>query len=253
MVRKALFAGLLILLAAPAAGQQPPPVLLARENARVARVPDGAHVALADGRLVQLAGVDVPDPLARSFLVRRVGRRQVELLSAGEHIPIDRHGALHAHLQTSAGVWVQGALLQAGLARVRPGIDGAGPDGPATSGAMLALEAKARAARRGIWARPAFRVRTPGELADDLDTFQLMEGRVVTAALVGGRAYLNFGPDRMTDTTVIADPPVARALAEAGVNLGQLSGHLVRVRGWVGLRKGAEIRLAAPEALEILD
>ena len=253
MVRPALLTVLLILLGAPAAGQDTPAVLLPRETARVASVPDGAHVSLADGRLVELADVNVPDPKARTFLLRLVGRRRLDLLSASTPIPVDRHGALQAHLRTSTGVWVQGALLEAGLARVSPGAGGSGVEGPATAQAMLTLEATARAARRGIWANPAFRVRTPAELADDLDTFQLMEGRVVTAALVGGRAYLNFGPDRTTDTTVIADPPVARGLAAAGVIPAQLAGRLVRVRGWVGRRQGPEIRLASPEALEILD
>ena len=52
---------------------------------------------------------------------------------------------------------------------------------------------------------------------------------------------------------MIADPPVAAALARAGLDPAQLAGHLVRVRGWVGKRKGPEIRLAAPEALEIIE
>jgi len=248
MWRKAVLTGLIILIALPATGQEAPPGLAVSLTAKVAKVLAGDRVALAGGRLVHLAGIDTPDPAARQRLTRLVQGRQIDLLAAGPNIPIDRHGTLHAHLLTPSGVWVQGALLKAGLARVVPGIDG-----PAASRAMLGLEATARAARRGLWSRPVFRVRTPGELAGDVDSFQLMEGRVVSAALIGGRAYLNFGPDRMTDTTVIADPPVAAALARAGVDPAKLLGHLVRVRGWVGQRKGPEIRLAAPESLEIVE
>ena len=248
MWRTVVCTGLFLLVALPVAGQEAPPELVSREATKVASVVAADRLRLADGRLVQLAGIDTPDPSARRLLTRLVGKGRVDLLAASTSIPMDRHGTLRAQMRSHARVWVQGALLKAGLARVAPGIDG-----PVASREMLALEATARAARRGLWSRPEYRVRTPDTLGAAVDSFQLMEGRVVTAALVGGRAYLNFGPDRMTDTTVIADPPVAAALARAGLDPAQLAGHLVRVRGWVGKRKGPEIRLAAPEALEIIE
>ena len=45
-------------------------------------------------------------------------------------------------------------------------------------------------------------VRTPADAGDALDSFQIVEGRVLAAALVRSGGYLNFGADYKTDFTL---------------------------------------------------
>jgi micrococcal nuclease len=117
---------------------------------------------------------------------------------------------------------------------------------------MLVIEKRARANRLGIWAKTRFRVRNPHEPRRDIDTFQIVEGRVVSAAIIKGRAYLNFGPNWRTDFTFSISPRDRRRFERAGIDLAMLASRRVRGRGWVTLRNGPLIELTHPEQLEIL-
>ncbi len=85
-----------------------------------------------------------------------------------------------------------------------------------------------------------------------MNSFQLVEGRVATAANVRGRVYLNFGEDWKTDFTVLAPSSVRRMFEKKGIDLALLGGSVVRVRGWVKSWNGPMIELTHPEQLEIL-
>ena len=67
---------------------------------------------------------------------------------------MDRHGRLLAHLYTEDGIWIQGALLNQGMARVY-----SFPDNRALISEMLAQEKIARAAEKGIWQVSFYRIR----------------------------------------------------------------------------------------------
>jgi endonuclease YncB( thermonuclease family) len=250
---------LLLLLVVPAVARAAPPAdLVAGGTGEVVEVVDGDTVELADGRAVRLVGIQAPRlalgragfrdwPMAdaaRDRLAHMVDGRRVTLHFGGART--DRHRRALAHLALDDGTWVQGAMIEAGLARVY--VLG---DNRAAAAEMLALERAARAARRGIWALDFYRVRAPDDLGRDVDTFQIVEGRAASAALVRGTLYINFGADRRTDTTIVAEPIVARDLVAAGIEAERLAGRMVRARGWVGSRNGPEIRLAAPEMLEV--
>jgi len=87
--------------------------------------------------------------------------------------------------QVFAGnVWIQGELLRQGFARAAPDAASA-----VCAAAMLAAENEARERRVGLWGDGVFSVRSPTELRDRIGTFQIVEGRVVTATLIKGRAY----------------------------------------------------------------
>jgi endonuclease YncB( thermonuclease family) len=160
---------------------------------------------------------------------------------------IDRYNQLQAHLYREDGRWLQQALLQDGLARVLPGLDAA-----ERVRAMLPIEAAARAARAGIWADPAYAVRTPDSVGRDVGTLQLVEGRVLKATRVGPRVYLNFGEDWRRDFTIVVPAAAMPAFARAGINLTGLAGQPVRVRGLVDDFNGAMIEIDRPEFLELL-
>lgn len=262
------FALLLWLLAAPLAaafeGVPPAPDGLTRgETVRVASVVKGDSVLLEDGRQVRLVGVQAPVmslgrarvadwPLAeesRATLIDLVDGRPV-VLAYGES-RIDRHDRVLAHLiRAEDGLWVQGAQLAAGMARVY-----SFADNRLAVAEMLAVEDAARRAGRGLWAHPFYAVRDAEALARsrERDGFLLVEGTVLSAEQVRGRAFLNFGQDWRQDFAVTIAPSDMRLFREAGIDPLALSGARVRVRGWVRDFRGPRIDVTHPEQIEVLE
>lgn len=234
----------------------------------VTEVVDGDTVVLADGRQVRLVGIQAPKlplgrdgfqawPLAEEAKAALAGLalgRTVRLGYGGRRV--DRHGRALAHLAVAegadAGLWLQGEMLARGLARVY-----SFPDNRALVAAMLAAERAARAAGEGIWADPWYRILTPADLTRELfprlDSFQIVEGRVIAAERVGKRGYLNFGDDWKSDFTVSIDPAALRLFDEAGLPVASYQGRRVRVRGWVKSFNGPMIDATHPEQIEVLE
>ena len=183
---------------------------------------------------------------ARDALARLTEGVTVTLAFGGQ--PIDRHGRLLAHLYDADGTWIQGELLSRGLARVYTF-----PDNRKLAEDMLALEREARDAGRGIWGHPFYALRTPGTVAGDVGTFQIVEGTVVDAASVRARSYLNFGEDWRTDFTAVVGADARKLFEESGIDIISLSGRPVRVRGWVRSYNGPMISVTHPEQIEVLE
>ena len=258
MVRPLL---LLLLLAgiAPPAAAGAFDALAPETGAVVAEVIDGDTVVLADGRQVRLVGIQAPKlplgrpdfapwPLAdkaKAALAEIALGRSVELGFGGRRM--DRHGRWLAHLLAPGGLWVQGELLTRGLARVY-----SFADNRALAAEMLALEDAARDAGRGIWADPFYRVRAPEEADAETDSFQLVEGRVLSAVVVRGRGYLNFGLDWRSDFTLAIDPQSRRLFEAEGRAIESYTGLRVRARGWLKSFNGPMIEITHPEQIEVL-
>ena len=247
--------------AADASTVQPPVGLVSEREARVVEVIDGSTVLLDDGATVRLAGIETPGAPrgaadtpaaqlvtdARQALAALVQGRGVALASGDPGR--DRYGRLRAHLvRTDDGIWIQGALLAAGLARVHSLVDDR-----AAVAAMLAIESRARAGRLGLWSEPHYRVRAASEADAELHSYQLVEGRVRAAAVVRGRGYLNFGADWREDFTVSIAPRDRRRFEAAGIAVEDYEGRLVRVRGWVKSFNGPMIEATHPEQIEVLE
>lgn len=225
----------------------------------VQTVVDGDTVRLRSGTQIRLVGLQAPKlslgrrgfiawPLAteaKETLARLTLGKTVSLRYTGRKS--DRHGRLLAHLTTKDGTWVQGALLSDGMARVYTF-----PDNRARSEEMLRLESTARTAGRGIWALPYYRIRTPDELGRDIGTFQIIEGVVREAAIVRGRAYLNFGQNWRTDFTITMSPKSLRRQWREGPAVAAYHGRRVRVRGWLKSYNGPSIDATHPEQIEII-
>lgn len=236
----------------------------------VARVLDGETVALDDGSELRLIGALAPRAIdagaepgmwpaetatAGELRALLLGRT-VELAFGGERN--DRYGRLQAQVFVRDGdarQWVQGHLLEQGLARAYAvaGNRGCGD-------ALLAAERSAREARRGLWSDAAYRPRPAdrvAELARLRSTFQVVEGRVAGVAQVRGMIYLNFAADWRRAFSV-ALRRNDRALLGAGAsNPKTLEGRLVRVRGWIEQRSGPSsaptIELSTAGLIELLD
>lgn len=230
-------------------------------TARIRSVVDGDTVVLDDAAEVRLVGIQAPKlPLGRpgfpEWPLAEEAKVALEQLAQGKEVAllyggarVDRHGRRLAHLQTvGTDEWVQGEMLRRGLARVYTFADNR-----SRAAEMLALEREARSKRRGIWANDFYRILSPDEAGRHIDSFQLIEGKVVATAEVKGRVYLNFGPDWRTDFTVSVSPQAMRLFRAAQVDLRGLEQRQVRVRGWLSLRNGPAIEASHPEQIEALD
>lgn len=237
-----------------------PDGLVAAGSARVVEIIDGDTVVLDDGSEVRLVGLQAPKlalgrpdfedwPLAdeaRASLEDLLLDEDVTLAYGGRRV--DRHGRLLAHLFLADGTWVQAAVLSDGMARVY-----SFPDNRAAVQELLDLEIAARTAGRGIWAEPWYAVRTIDGLESEIDSFQLVEGRVIDVARVKDRAYLNFGTDWKTDFTLVLDEDALRLFEAAGVDPENFEGRRVRARGWLESFNGPMIEITHPEQIEVIE
>lgn len=252
-----------VLCVAPGAAEPLPPGLALGESADARQAIDGDTLVLADGRELRLAAVGAPRPLlprgdaapardrrldtlaaaAREALDAAIRGRRIDIYFGAQHR--DRHGRLVAHVVAPTIGWVQRHLVERGLARVETLAATAAGAGP-----LLASEAAARGARRGLWDHPLFQVRSADESGRWLDTFQLVEGTV--GAVDGGRTVTRLeigGSERRL--TIVLSAAARRELREAGVELPALVGRPVRVRGWISWRDGARIDLDHAAPLEL--
>ena len=225
----------------------------------VRAVVDGDTVLLRSGVEVRLVGIQAPKlPLGRrgfrTWPLAAESKAMLETLTLGKHLAlsyggrkIDRNGRLLAQLTDDAGTWIQGAMLSRGMARVYTFADNRG-----RAAEMLALEREARKAKRGIWANAFYRVRAVDETPELIDTFQLVEGRVLNVSAVRGRVYLNFGQDWRTDFTVTIAPGAVRRFDGGAAALQALRGRRIRVRGWLQRYNGPMIEATHPEQIEPL-
>ncbi len=117
---------------------------------------------------------------------------------------------------------------------------------------MLAAEAEARAARRGLWQRAAFAVRQADAAARDSGSFQIVAGTVADAARVGGTVYLNFGPDWHTAFAVRIGRAALKLCRDAGLDPMALKGARLRVRGFIDGKIRPVMDVSFPEQIEII-
>ncbi len=238
--------------------------LTAGPTVRIIGVIDGDTVLLQDAidgvSEVRLVGIQAPKlPLGRknfaAWPLSGDARAALRALVKGRDVtlyfgttPKDRHGRFLAHLRTGDGTWVQGRMLELGMARVYSFADNrVGAD------SMLARERQARAIALGIWGHPFYAVRTPLEAAAFIGRFEVVEGIVHDAAKTGRKTYLNFSDDWRSDFTIALKGKARKLFKDAALDLSTLTQHRVRVRGWLKNLNGPMIELSHPEQLEILD
>ena len=232
-------------------------------TATVAAIVDGDTVALADGRVVRLAGIEAPKPplgtpadapwppadAARLGLTRLTSGKSVTVAPVAD--APDRHGRWRANVFVGDDhAWLQDAIVAKGDARVRwlPG------DPPCVF-ALLAAEGMARDRRLGLWASPDYAVRRASDrsLIDRNGVYEVVEGRVASVEHGEFMIFVDFGRDYWRDFSIMIAPPVARRFADAGIPLDGLAGRRVRVRGLIEEAGGPAIRLNDPGELELVD
>ena len=240
-----------------------PPCASAVEVANIplTQVEPNGMLVTDDGRAVRLEGLLLPAG-TRDHAPQYLKQQALSALSELTHGHLanlnakppkeDRYGRLRAQVfvaDDAKGVWIQTEMLARGLARVS-----IMPDRTECSAALYAAESAARAQHVGIWTLSAYSVRPASDVPwSDLGTFQIVEGKVTSAALRGGRAYLNFGDDWKTDFTVTIAPDDLKNFRDHDIEPATFyAGKTLRVRGIVERLNGPEIEIATPEQIEIL-
>ena len=203
-------------------------------------------IALEDGRVVRLAGIELsaaPElAIGTAVMLKRLGAET------------DRYGRLQAHVfLTDNGTerWVQADLLARGIARMSSRVGD-----PACAKLLLGHENSARAARLGLWAEPVYvigKAEEPAGVLESRGRFGLVEGKVVSVRESGGTIYVNFGRRWSEDFTVTIAKRNERAFAAAGLVPKSLNGRRVRIRGWIEERGGPWVEAARPEQIEVLN
>jgi endonuclease YncB( thermonuclease family) len=241
-----------------------PSDLSVAEWGRVIEVIDGDTLVLATGKQVRLVGIQAPKlPLGRrgftAWPLAPEAKVALEVLTLGREVGLaegdgatrDRHDRRLAHLVTREGLWIQGRLLEMGLARVY-----SFSDNRAGVAQMLSIERAARASGRGIWSHPFYGLRKANDhdaLWPLIDSFQIIAGRVAAVHEAKSATYINFGEDWRSDFSLRIASADRRAFRDAGIDLTALAGKLVRVRGWLSAYNGPSLKVDHPEQLEILD
>jgi hypothetical protein len=168
----------------------------------------------------------------------------------GEDDTPDRYG------RQAAFVWLlpNGTLVQQELLTEGEAIVSADVNDKECAAALLAAEASAREAKRGIWADPAVikNTESPGDILAGIGRFTLVEGKVLSVRQAGATTYLNFGRNWTRDFAVTIPRRALANLAAAGLEPKALEYKRIRVRGVVEARTGPRIEVVRAGQIELL-
>jgi micrococcal nuclease len=226
-------------------------------KAPIIRVEKNAALILKDGRAATLEGIRLPygetDRAPQAIMSRAFA--ELRALAVGNMLDLyavwpkeDRYDRVRSQIFDRDGNWLQIELLRRGLARVE-----IAPDRGECSAELYTAESEARKARAGLWALPAYALRTPETVGATIGTFQIVVGRVRAANIKDGRVYLDFGADWRTDFTVTIAPDDKKTFRRMRVDPLNYQGRLIRVRGIVQSYNGPEMEIGSPKQIELLE
>jgi endonuclease YncB( thermonuclease family) len=212
---------------------------------RVSAAIDARSFRMEDGREVRLAGIEtIAGDAALSALI---ADREVTL--RGESDAPDRYGRQPAFVfPDRADTSVQAQLLARGEALV----SGTTAD-KACAAELLAAEAIARQARRGVWADKAVikNAESPGDILAGIGRFAVVEGKVLSVRQAGTVTYVNFGRRWTRDFAVTISRRVAASFEAGGIVLKSLENKRIRVRGFIEARGGPRIEARTLGQIEL--
>jgi len=220
---------------------------------RVAPVTDSRSFRLEDGRDVRLAGIEPAFPAETAGARQRaltalLAGRDVRLL--GNDDTPDRYG------RQTAFVWLlpDETLVQRELLTLGEAIVSADVSDRECAAALLAAEAGAREAKRGIWADPSVikNTESPDDILSGIGRYMLVEGKVLSVRQAGATTYLNFGRNWIRDFAVTIPRRALAGMAAAGLEPKALEYKRIRVRGVVEARTGPRIEVVRAGQIELL-
>jgi len=235
ITRRAALAGIAV-IAGACSGEAD---LAEGERGRIARIMDGDALALDTGLRVRLAEIEAPAPgydgradepfslEARAALERAALGREARLWYGG--LSRDGYERAIAHViardEVGGDVWLNGLVARQGLGRVR-----SYPDNSVRARRLLALENEARAAKRGLWAEPHWRIRTLDDL-EGAPNYSIVEGEVASLRDVPGD-----GEAHLTASGIRLD--VGERLGKPDIQIA--AGTRLRLRGRIDSRPVAK-------------
>ena len=231
------------------------------EQAEVVDVISPLTVLLDDKRIVRLSGIDIPGAYGEDISSLAVIARDIlKDMLVGERVQLyqtkdkkvgltNRMGHDLVHMERiDDEAWVQGTLLQLGLARVKTN-----PHNVHLADEMLELERKARDQETGLWQDGTFSIVDATDAERTIGTFSLVEGVVESVALKKNRIYVNFGKDWRTDFTLSIAPEDKRLFLKQKIDPMKWGGKRIRARGSIREYNGPYLEISHPEAIEFLD
>jgi len=235
------------------------------ESVAVTAVDERGELSLSDGRLVKLAGIDIPPPAGERAVLARAARDALSQWLAGHTVAMrpvlpspDRWNRIVAHVFAPADFSVTDAgppasaaevLVDAGLARVVPMAETRDCDQP-----WLLTETTARRDALGLWTDPYYAIIEATDsvhLAERAGAFVLVEGKVLRIGHGRARTFVDFGKSRDSFTVTISKRN-KDAVEAGGLSLDGLVGTRLRVRGILDTRFGPRIEITEPHAIERL-
>ena len=210
---------------------------------------------LTDGQPAIAAALTYPWPSGKSSdaLLESANRELDSFLTDHafmemESVVRDRHNRFVGRIRTSRGNALDQFALANGLALVEPNVGNLPTE---TIAELLETEARARELEKGLWATDGWVF----DAVEDIDRltgrFAIVKGRILKAATAKYYLYLNFGGDWRSDFTVRVSKKQARKIKRSGVDLAELEGSDVAVRGWVFEENGPMIELLRVEQIEV--
>lgn len=212
---------------------------------------DGDTLKLKDGRKIRLLGIDTPEVSrknrpAQSFAyeARDELRRLVKIsankigLSFGLERK-DKYGRTLAHLYLADGTNIQAQLIQQGLATAYTT-----PPNDRMADCYRRAETLAINKKLGIWSLPQYQVIPVTRLKKSGRGFRRIQGKVLSVKQSSKGLWINMpGPVRIRIS--------AKDLHNFSLyNLKQLTGKIIRVRGWIHpKKKGHFMMLRHPSSL----
>lgn len=230
------------------------------KSGRIDQIIDPLTIILKDKTVIRLASLDIPKAntgenfglKALEYLKTLLPETSEVMLYQTRNAKSGRVNRMNhdlAHIVTKDNnVWVQGSMLQNGLARIYTAAKNA-----ELLNEMQTAENIAIKKGLGIWTTSSpHKIISPDQTPDALGDFAVIEGTIQKVASIRNNIYLNFGANWKTDFTIMITPQLRKKFARDGIDLMSLANEPVRVRGWLREYNGPFIELEATSHLQIL-
>ena len=221
------------------------------ETAQLAYVHDGDTLKLKDGRKIRLLGIDTPEVArnnrpAQNFAYQARDALRALIKTSNNKIGLsfgferkDKYRRTLAHLYLANGTNIQAQLIQQGLATAY-----VTPPNDRMADCYRQAEAVAINKKLGIWSLPEYQVIPATQLKKSDRGFRRIQGEVTGIRQNSKTFWIDLqGPVRIR---IAATDLHYFSL----YNLQQLTGKIIRVRGWIHpKKKGHFMALRHPSSL----
>ncbi len=184
--------------------------------------------------------------LKEAFVGKNVTLYGYAVPAGPQYTAKDKTGVTYAQVVGKNGVWAQAVLVSNGFAQAA-----VSPAGNGRLGELKRLEAKARQAKKGLWANAANGVKPADEAASYIGTYQIVQGKIVSvfhAKGVGNGIYFNLSQDWKNGFSIFLPsnftswyplPSDPGYVLYGNIMLWQ--GRTVQVRGWIEQENGKPV------------